>query len=430
MSSTENPGKCFLCRKRINETSNSQKASSKISSIYSRWSNSCAKSLCQLFNLDVNLFQNIFVEAAYCSPCHQVIRDIDYTLKSLNRLQKRLTRSRNTVESFLRETYEKIQAIENGIKQEVLDPLDDLDVNSSYSIMIKLLFDSTFTATSARNFKGVRKSTPPVILKVSSVQRKKSMKHKLPLKDDGDLGDYEKLTRNSRLKRSTATEPTYQFGDESDSELPEPVEAYDSDFIPKVETILGGVDNDAAVKNVKEERDSSSTDSESGSDWEEINARKPTKKNSSSRGKPTFRVISRAETKSKSSGEAKREIANNGLPEISKGFACTFDSNCRFTTASNVKLKAHINGKHHGDPKPFHCEECKCSGAGLNYKYGSATSYNYHRKTVHRKSEPEPIVTCDICKKSFEGKRKFRRVNILVIQTQNFFNTYLFGESL
>ena len=423
-SSSYNRTECFLCQGNPKSHAKTVKVNSRTSYIYSRWNESCAKSLCQLFNLDLSLFQNIFLEAAYCSPCHRVIRDIDFTLKSLSRLQQNLNHSRRTVETLLRKSYEKIQAsengikqdavdlLENGIKQEAVDPSDELDAfspnsskSSSYCSMIKAIFESR--SSSSNNSNTCAKSRLD-----SSFDNLKFEGHSLSNNDDEDeLDDYERLTRgSSRLKRSI-TIPRYNFGQDSDSE-PDPGDC-DSDFSSKVEVILGDVNNSGSEKKLGE------GDDDSDDDWERLEARRQKKKYVKGSGGQNSRVRRTHVIKPKPSRNSKSKKPKSKLTPTN--IACTIDTDCDFSTISDIRMKAHINQVHKGDPKPFHCQDCV--GTSQQYKFGSFTRYYYHRRKVHQKLEP--TIFCDVCKKSFLAQWELKRVRIPYVFV--YFIIYLHG---
>lgn len=88
---------------------------------------------------------------------------------------------------------------------------------------------------------------------------------------------------------------------------------------------------------------------------------------------------------------------------------CAFEESCSYTNRSDVKMRAHINREHKGDPKPFHCQDKDCRlGQEKDWKFGSTTSYYYHIKKVHQTSEPS--IFCDICKKSFVAPWELNKV--------------------
>jgi hypothetical protein len=88
---------------------------------------------------------------------------------------------------------------------------------------------------------------------------------------------------------------------------------------------------------------------------------------------------------------------------------CAFEEGCSYTNRSDVKMRAHINREHKGDPKPFHCQDKECRlGPEKDWKFGSTTSYYYHIKKVHQTSES--TIFCDICKKSFVAPWELNKV--------------------
>ena len=121
-------------------------------------------------------------------------------------------------------------------------------------------------------------------------------------------------------------------------------------------------------------------------------------------GKEQLNSESKSEDNTKIGGEQRSRILNLTRDKL----VCTFDSNCSYTTSSDIKMSGHINGKHKGDPKPFHCEDCVDSSN--QYMFGSVTRYHYHRKKFHSTSEPN--IMCDVCKKIFIVRSELKKVRI------------------
>jgi hypothetical protein len=344
--------------------------------------------------LDSDTFRRTLYNAEYCNPCHKILRDIDFTLKTLACLQKSLEKSRHAVQELLTDNYKRILAAEGGIKQELpdLDSLGGLDLllPESYSVAVKLIYQSV-SASAPFDTNPSDRNHPKSSISLPSEEEGENDNDD----DDEYLGDYGKLTRGSaRLKRNTNSNhhPSYKYEEEESDPDRDPAEPddCDSDFMPVgVEAVLSGQDDDS---NSESPDDDSSDD-----DWGAELARRNKKK------------VPGSKRKSDSRGRSSNRDRKSNPYGVAKKFVCSFDESCTFTTRADVKLRAHINSVHKGDPRPYHCQDEGCIAAGNNWKFGSSTRYYYHIRKVHPVTEPS--ILCDVCKKTFIAQWELKKVS-------------------
>ena len=73
------------------------------------WDENCVKSFQEYLGLDES-FQTLLTNAVYCSKCISIFRDIEFSLKSIRSLEKRLKTSRDHVEMLLQCNYDIIRS--------------------------------------------------------------------------------------------------------------------------------------------------------------------------------------------------------------------------------------------------------------------------------------------------------------------------------
>jgi hypothetical protein len=70
------------------------------------WKEQCAKSICQLLDLELADFLPFFVEADYCQPCYQFVIDLDFLVRSFKNLKQRISTSRQKLSLALLKSFE------------------------------------------------------------------------------------------------------------------------------------------------------------------------------------------------------------------------------------------------------------------------------------------------------------------------------------
>lgn len=96
---------CILCGKPVDGCN---KASSPL---LLAWNASCGRSLCELFELDETL-SSYFVSCSYCDSCQILIRNIDFSQKTLKKLKGMLSSYRHSYESLLKKNYRTLAKCE------------------------------------------------------------------------------------------------------------------------------------------------------------------------------------------------------------------------------------------------------------------------------------------------------------------------------
>jgi hypothetical protein len=76
--------------------------------MFSGWAESCAYSIWKLLDVD-EMYQNFFKNAKYCNSCLQVIRDADFGIKALARIQEQLNSLREKLVSLLKKNYDDLE---------------------------------------------------------------------------------------------------------------------------------------------------------------------------------------------------------------------------------------------------------------------------------------------------------------------------------
>jgi len=86
---------CALCGKECEE---------KLISVWSEWDSKCAESLCEIFALDTYSYSSYFQNALarYCASCLQLVWDIDFKHRAIEKLGETLSSHRHTFESLFR----------------------------------------------------------------------------------------------------------------------------------------------------------------------------------------------------------------------------------------------------------------------------------------------------------------------------------------
>ena len=91
---------CLLCRGStlIVSTQFSNKHFQK--KMLADWTGNCVSSLCQVLELDHTVEPSI-QNSSFCPSCHQMIRDMDFFLRTIEQFQKSLSKLRSTAEKLL-----------------------------------------------------------------------------------------------------------------------------------------------------------------------------------------------------------------------------------------------------------------------------------------------------------------------------------------
>ena len=101
-----------------------------------RWDENCVKSLQEYLGLDES-FQTFISNAVYCSECISIVRDIEFSLKAIKSLERRLKNSRRRLKTLLQYNYDVIRT--SGIPVDFNDANDSESKFNSYDHVVYLL---------------------------------------------------------------------------------------------------------------------------------------------------------------------------------------------------------------------------------------------------------------------------------------------------
>jgi len=89
---------CLICRDKFS-SSLSQNVSLRLWE--SVWNGNCAESICKLLDLEVETFKPFFLSGHYCSQCKQMMRDVDYFIRTVDSVEHQLSKFRVRVSTLL-----------------------------------------------------------------------------------------------------------------------------------------------------------------------------------------------------------------------------------------------------------------------------------------------------------------------------------------
>jgi len=83
--------KCLLC----------QQPAEPIRPWDAEWDQKCARSICKLLQVDQKDIPTLFGNHNYCTACHEFIRDVDFTMRSLAALEEKSRELKNILSEVL-----------------------------------------------------------------------------------------------------------------------------------------------------------------------------------------------------------------------------------------------------------------------------------------------------------------------------------------
>ena len=96
----ENESHCLMCRRPVRSVSPHFSKKYFNSKVLADWTGNCVNSLCQVLELD-HTVQSSIQNSSFCPTCHQMIRDIDFFVRTVEKFQKSLSKLKSTAEKLL-----------------------------------------------------------------------------------------------------------------------------------------------------------------------------------------------------------------------------------------------------------------------------------------------------------------------------------------
>lgn len=108
------------------------------------WSTACVESLSNLFHLPRdNPLQLVLANANSCANCRLLIQDVDFTLRQLNALVKRIEARRRQLYEKMFKNYELIPDRETyTVKYQDVEQRVEENESYSYNDIVKMIFES------------------------------------------------------------------------------------------------------------------------------------------------------------------------------------------------------------------------------------------------------------------------------------------------
>jgi hypothetical protein len=351
--------KCLLCGDTV-VTFTSSYLNTK-DHIYLKWAQSYSKSMCDLLHLDFS-YHIHFQNADYCKHCLQIVREIDFTLKTLNSLQIRLSNSQREVQSLLQENYEKCKR-----KGVISNSTNNSENSDTYT--------SCATYTGSYDYENVIQRICTAILPL--------------VKDDGlDFAKEYAPIGIGCVKRVHVHEKP----------APASVKAR-RNYLGKIGCEMFGLKSESTIFNSTSNKSSTKAKSickERNQKGDEIRLKSKShgitvnkKRNRSTK----VRDIASEQAKGPAD---KSEVSISVKPTPTRiKLHCTFE-HCSFTCSTEPDLKAHVHGFHEGDTNPYHCHLCPL-------KYTNNSNLKYHIRQHHTPRDPaESFLSCSYCGKKFK----------------------------
>jgi len=116
---------CFLCANRFGKPLQSRPslspANNQQTPLLTNLAWSWAESLCEILELDRN-YMDVFVGITYCAKCQETLCNIDFTVKTISRLQTQFSLLRDDLKSTLLQSYNSIMQIRSEEGWDVIAP--------------------------------------------------------------------------------------------------------------------------------------------------------------------------------------------------------------------------------------------------------------------------------------------------------------------
>jgi hypothetical protein len=112
--------------------------------VFGLWAENCVVSISRLLKIPKSHpFRHFLLNAAYCPSCVQLIRDVDFSLRQIDRLQQQVLGLREDLLSKLGDNYSKIPNLQNiTVKLEDVDTPKRRRSKFVFDEVVKLIFES------------------------------------------------------------------------------------------------------------------------------------------------------------------------------------------------------------------------------------------------------------------------------------------------
>lgn len=384
--------RCIFCGDIDQETQSLHKNSVSYSSsnLFSLWEEDCYMSLMELFKTE-DSFLTTLKRASYCLNCQNLLRDIDFTTRVINRLQEKQKRLKWKVEMQLTENYQSLWDDEGGEDEEI----------DEYKNLVKDLYYSLNSASTNEH-------------------------------------QYRVLDQKLKRKRKIAEfrkEESEQWEDVQEGCDLDPLE---SPGYPSVEVVLGDEEEEGYLEESSLEKDDDYDDGDdfvpdgnnsSDEDWESANRSGMKRKflgKEKEKKKASGKIISKRHVEigkgplANSTPDQERRVVwvnrseqkrKNAIPQMkrepSRGpLLDCLEAGCSYVTSVRCRMEAHVNKEHKGDLKPYHCDQC-------DKRFGSKSNFDIHKRN-HEGKLKGPSFKCEVCEvKKFYSNKLLQKVSLL-----------------